>query len=974
MLEVGTTLHGFIVLESEDLPEIDGRAYVLRHETSGARLLYLQNDDENKAFSIAFKTPPADDTGVFHILEHSVLCGSERFPVKEPFVNLLKTSMQTFLNALTFPDKTMYPVASTNEQDLLNLADVYLDAVFHPAIYTNRHIFEQEGWHYELAGEGDDERLVYNGVVFNEMKGAMSNPESVLMRSLNHAMFPGTPYAFESGGDPRSIPQLTYEQFLDEHARHYNAANSYVTLYGDLDIDRMLEFLDERYFRDAPVPKGAPNTFGAVEPVVAEAVERMDTAPENACVGLGYAAGASGDYDRMLACEILLDAIMGHNESPIKRAVLDAGIGGDCTAHLSDEQVVPAAVFTLRNAKPDAAARFREIVEGEAARLAKEGIPRDDLEASFEQMAFSLRERDYGMADGVILSIIALSGWLYNDGDATTYLKYEGPLARLRAGMDEGYFERLLEDLLVDNGHRACVTIEPAETGSAAEEAAELAAIYEGLDEAGREAIKADVEALRLHQGTPDAPEDLAKLPQLHVSDIGPAKPSARGNLVTDGKIPFLHYDLPTRGIAYLRLYFDLSDIPLEDLPYVTLLALLLGGLDTSRRTAAELDTMRRRNLGATNIYTETFASCRDADLVSPKLVVFAAGLSEKLQSLADIPREIWAETRFEDAGRMRDILVQRRIAFERGLIAMGTAIAQSRAAAHLFQKAAVSDILDGLEFYFFLRDLVDAFDERFDGLRAKLYEVRDKVFGGRNILASFTGSAQDCEAFWAYAGDLGLGHVEHDRADGLPLGFAPRAELPALEPVSEAFSIPADVAFTARAGRMGFRSDESVGLWLVAAKALALDYLWNEVRVKGGAYGSGFSTTPAGLLRFTSYRDPHIAPTFERFDAAPSWLGAFEPSDAEMEGYIVSTVATHDAPKMPRSMSRNEDTLYFSGRPGDWRETVRGQMLSATPERIRELASAFDGFGQDAVSCVVAGAGIIEAEGVPFDRIEKVL
>ena len=373
----GVQTHGFIVQSSEPLSEIDGFAHVMRHEKSGARLLFLQNEDANKAFSIAFKTPPADDTGVFHILEHSVLCGSEKFPVKEPFVDLLKTSMQTFLNALTFPDKTMYPVASTNEQDLINLIDVYMDAVLHPAIYGKRAIFEQEGWHYELEGaEGEaiagtaafeggaaaengapdkaaiekdasGERLRYNGVVFNEMKGALSDPDSVLYHAVNRALFPDTCYAFESGGHPRAIPQLTYEGYLDTHARHYRLDNSYIVLYGNLDADRILGFLDENYLSVfEPRSDAAPNAIGIQEPRVAlDETVRMETAPENAGVGLAYVVGEARDFERVLACDILLDALMGGNESPIKRAILDAGLGGDATAYLLDSQAQPVAMF-----------------------------------------------------------------------------------------------------------------------------------------------------------------------------------------------------------------------------------------------------------------------------------------------------------------------------------------------------------------------------------------------------------------------------------------------------------------------------------------------------------------------------------------------------------------------------------------------------------------------------------------------------
>lgn len=598
LVEEAAAINGFAVESVEPLCEIDGDAIVMRHGKSGARLLFLHNADENKAFSISFKTPPVDDTGVFHILEHSVLCGSDKFPVKEPFVNLLKTSMQTFLNALTFPDKTMYPVASTNDQDLENLADVYMDAVLHPAIYRKRAVFEQEGWHYELddanAEAGTPERLRYNGVVFNEMKGALSDPESVLYRGMNAELFPGTCYAFESGGHPRAIPQLTYEGYLDTHARHYRLDNSYIVLYGDIDAECMLRFLDRRYLSAAdcaPRTPAEPNPMGECKPNVSlDAVVPMATAPENACVGLGYAIGDARDFERVLAADVLMDALMGGNESPIKRAVLDAGIGGDATAFLMDSQAMPVALFELKGAKPGAKQRFMEIVEGEAARLVADGIPRDLLEAvgARPSWSFELRERDRGMADGVVLAMNALSGWLYDDALATTYLRYEDALAHMREGLDGRYFEDVLESLIVKSNHKALLEVKPVEAEDDSEEERELAEKLVGLDEAAKQAIRDDVAELRAMQEAPDAPEALATLPRLGTSDIGAAKPDPAAVLDAACPLPCLRHELPSRHINYLYLYFDANVVAFDDVPYVTLLCMLLNKLDTAKRTAAE--------------------------------------------------------------------------------------------------------------------------------------------------------------------------------------------------------------------------------------------------------------------------------------------------------------------------------------------------------------------------------------------------
>lgn len=966
MFDVGETLHGFTVESREELAEIDGEAIVMRHAKSGARLLYLHNQDENKAFSIAFNTPPADDTGVFHILEHSVLCGSERFPVKEPFVNLLKTSMQTFLNALTYPDKTMYPVASTNEQDLMNLVDVYLDAVLHPMIRHEREIFEQEGWHYEFAGGGDgsdEAHLIYNGVVFNEMKGALSDPEGVLYRAANHALFPDSCYAFESGGDPRKIPTLTYEGFLDAHARHYRLDNSYIVLYGDLDANRMLEFLDAKYLGVAQSPApGVANPMGSFDPVVVDHhVVKMATSSENATVGVGYVIGDSRDFERVLACDVLSDALMGGNESPIKRAILDADLGGDCTAYLMDAQERPAVLFVLRHAKPGVAGEFQRIIEEQAAKLAHGGIPRDVLEASLSQMAFSLRERDRGIADGVALAMNALSGWLYDGAGATTYLHYEEPLARMRAGLDGRYFEDVLESLVCQSDHKALIDIVPSDEDADAE-ADELAATEVFLDDADKAVIRADVAALRARQEADDAPEDVAKLPQLRIADIGPAKPDPAYELRKGGALPCLAHIMPTRNVDYFYGYFNLNGLSWEDIPYVQVLCLLLGSLGTSDRTAAEVDTWSRSHLGSLKFFIDTHASWQDADDVRAVLTVSASALSEEVGSLASIPREIWETTRFDDVDRIRDILIQRRVMMEQAFTTSGHTCAASRAASYVYPIAVLQEQISGVEFYRFLCDLIARFDERSADVVARLNAVRDAVFTREGFLGSFTGSEDDYAAFWRVAGDLGL-------SAGAPLGQdALRIPVPRMK--REAFVIPSDVAYVARGfDARGFGAYH--GVWEVASNALSLDYLWNEVRVKGGAYGCGFRRAPMGYARFYSFRDPRIDETLARYAAAGEWLAGFEPSTDEMEGYIVSTVASHDAPAKPRAIARRQDAGYFSGQPADFRERVRSQMLAATPEALRSLAPALTAVGASPAVCVFGSAALIDAAAEDLERID---
>ncbi|MEE0518796.1 insulinase family protein [Slackia sp.] len=997
----GAQTHGFIVQSSEPLSEIDGFAHVMRHEKSGARLLFLQNEDANKAFSIAFKTPPADDTGVFHILEHSVLCGSEKFPVKEPFVDLLKTSMQTFLNALTFPDKTMYPVASTNEQDLINLIDVYMDAVLHPAIYGKRAIFEQEGWHYELEGaegeaiadaaafEGETvaengtpdkvaiekdasgERLRYNGVVFNEMKGALSDPDSVLYHAVNRALFPDTCYAFESGGHPRAIPQLTYESYLDTHARHYRLDNSYIVLYGNLDANRILGFLDENYLSVFESrSEAAPNAIGVQEPRVAlDETVRMETAPENAGVGLAYVVGQARDFERVLACDILLDALMGGNESPIKRAILDAGLGGDATAYLLDSQAQPVAMFQLRNANDGSAQPFMELVESEVRRLVRDGIPRDVLEASLAQMSFDLRERDRGMADGVPLAMNALAGWLYDDDMPTTYLRYEDALAHMRAGLEGRYFEDVLESLVCKSDHKALVELVPEKTEGDSEEAAELAAKLAQMDEVDKREIRDEMAALRVMQESPDAPEAVETLPRLRVSDIGPASPDPEMQVFAEGPIACLFHNVPTRKISYLYLYFGIDNLAWEDVPYLSVLGMLLSRLDTERHTAAELDVLMRLHLGSLRFFADAFVDDADPSRVSLKMTVATSALSEELEQMARIPREIWETTKFDDSDKIRDILVQRRIAMEQSFANEGHVRAMNRLSSYEFKSGVLKEAMGGVDFYRFLCDLIDNFDERFDALQSRLRDVCSRVFTKRDVVASFTGSKADREIFFHMAGDFGL-PGEARIFDGKPSAPAFGEKIP--EPVMkrEAFIVPSDVCYVAKGSDVGALGAYA-GEWQVLASALSFDYLWNEVRVKGGAYGVGFRRTPEGFGRFYSFRDPAVDPTLERFDAAGSWLASFDPSEEEMEGYIVSTVASHDAPAKPRQVARRQDAQFFCEKPAGYRERLRAEKLATTPEKLRACSTALDEVAQRGSICVFGGEDVVRASAGEFNVIE---
>lgn len=994
-LSPNDALHGFTVRTREQLPEIDGTAYVLDHAKSGAKLLYLQNSDTNKAFSIAFKTPPADNTGVFHILEHSVLCGSDKFPVKEPFVDLLKSSMQTFLNAMTFPDKTMYPVASTNDKDLLNLMDVYLDAVLHPAIYQKRAIFEQEGWHFEFAADveaaegdslegdavamtetqDDSAHLTLNGVVYNEMKGALSDADSVLYDELQAALFPDTAYRFESGGTPRAIPDLTYEGYLDEHRRHYRLDNSYLTLYGNVDLDRMLAFLDESYLspvsneeaaRDAARAEAGlapliPHALDTQKPVKnLGAVKRMPTAPENACIGMGCVVGNASERTRIIAIDILIDALLGSNEAPVKRMLLDKNLGDDIQAFLADGLLQPFAMIEAKGIEGNAAARFQPAVENAFRSIVESGIDSELIEASLSRAEFIMREREYGMADGVALSMAALSGWLYDDALATAYLRYEADFALLREKLHEGYFEQLITEVFLENNHMAVAEVQPVEGDEDAYEAERLEKVEASMTPEDFVRVAHEEAELRRLQTEPDAPEALATLPRLAVADIGSAPKEPSYGLVEGTPVPCLRHNIPTHGIAYAYRYFNLNRVSFEELPYVSILNLVLGKLGTTSHTAAEIDTLVQGKLGNLSFFAEVYEGDGDPNDLMPKLVVSASSLSENVDALDSLPREIMLDTDFSDTAKIKDILQQRRLGIEQSFSAAGHGAAMLRVASYYLPAGVMREQLGGVDFYRFLKDLLSHFDDRAESLTARLTDLAQRLFSDDNCTISFTGTDDDFSRFWKTGGIIGRTSL------GSQTLILP-------EPVirNEAFIVPTDVCYAALgADRRAFDASYT-GVWQVAARALSYDYLWSEVRVKGGAYGAGFGTARSGNMRFYSYRDPRVDETLARFAGAADYLRTFNPEQSVMEGYVVSTVAGLDTPLKARVQARRQDGDYFSGRTPQTRRQSREDMLAANANTIQGLADTLARATSANARCVFGNKDILGAAHTPFTVVD---
>ncbi|MDD6785479.1 MAG: insulinase family protein [Eggerthellales bacterium] len=949
---------GFSLVETTEVPEISATAYVMRHDATAARLLFLKCDDENKAFSISFRTPPQDSTGVFHILEHSVLCGSNKFPVKEPFVNLLKTSMQTFLNAMTFPDKTMYPVASTNDQDLLNLADVYLDAVFHPAIYQKETIFQQEGWHYEREGE---EGLAYNGVVFNEMKGALSEPEDMLCNLVNAGLFPHSPYGFESGGLPSDIPNLTYQQFLDEHRRHYSPANSYIILYGDINLAPLLALIDQHLNAAPTWPDMPARTIALQEPVVnLGGTYEMDIPAENACCGVGYVMGDACDFTQINAMGVLLDALTGSNEAPLKRALLNEGISDDVDFVLRDSMAQPYVLAYAKGIAPGTLDTFHQLVTKHVTALVEKGIDPELIEAALSHEEFILRERDFGYADGVINAMTALSGWLYDDNCPIEALRYEECFAFLRQQISQGYFERLAQRVFLQNNHIASGEIVAATSQNTAEaERLESAARTMGAE--GLAAVDQTVAALRAAQEAPDSPAALATLPQLSPADITDARPWASFGLDPAAPVPCLRHTVETHGIAYFQLYYNLDIIPYQELPYAAILAYVLGKLSTPRWSAAQIDTLVQSKMGTLAINPKIVCKDNDVNSFFAGIGVGASCLEPKIANAMEIVNEVLARTDFSDVSRIKAILTQLRIQLEQSFTGNGHSVAMGRVGSYLRKGSLVGQQMNGIDLYLFLKDLLSNFDQRANELTAKLQAMAQIIFNSANLLASFTGSQVAYETFLAAlpaAADVAAPAV---------------LEVPQPEIKREAFVVPTDVTYTALGYDRRLLPDAPAyhGSQMMVSNAASLDWIWNEVRVKGGAYGGGLRIPAKNDICFYSYRDPRIDETIARYRATAQWLAEFAPDQREFEGYVVSTVANIDNPQKARAIIVAQNNAFLQGRDANFRLQARGEVLASTPEQMRAFAATLEAAASQPCYCTVGNKGIIEKARTDFNVVE---
>lgn len=960
---------GFRELSRTYVEEIPAEVLELEHEKTGARLLAFLNDDDNKVFTIAFTTPPPSSNGLPHILEHSVLNGSRKYPSKEPFVELLKGSLATFLNAMTYPDKTVYPVASRNEKDFFNLVDVYLDAVFFPRLKEDPHILMQEGWHYELLGE--DQPLEIRGVVYNEMKGAYSSPEAVLFKAVQEELFPDTPYRFDSGGDPAVIPTLDQKTFVAFHDTYYHPSNSRILVYGDVNLEALLKKLDEEYlsrFERKEVHAALPLQPPFPEPKWAKARYSLPrgTSPEGKDY-LTFAAVAAGadEPDVHMALSVLTAVLVESPAAPLKKALLDAGLGEDVMAFFTDDLQQPVFAVAVKNGRRERAEEFVRVLKEELQRLVKEGLPKKLLLSSLTQLEFRLREADMrGFPKGLAISLQALTPWVYG-ADPLGYLRYEKILPRLKEGVEKGYFEALIEERLLKNPHALYLVLEATEGLFDEEEEKlkkELAEKKAQLSEEEKSRIMAETQALLKRQTEPDAPEVLALLPLLQREDVAPRGEAIPTEEERRGRRRFLYHPVDGRGIGYVNLYVPLRHLEVEEIPWASLLFYLLGKVDTRRRSYADVADEIGLRFGQLTMGVETFHQAFSADHYETYGVVRWRALQDKIPSAWELLLEILKESLLENRERIQTLLLEQRSRMEMSLYWQGHEIAAQRALSLFSPSARMRDMADGVGYFLFLKEVLQRMKERPQEVLEKLQDLYGRIFAGEELIYSFTGGEKEKATFLkAFEGGEAL-------MGGEAVGAAPRPFSPG--PRSEGLLSGARVQYVAKAGKV---QGKPTGIWRVVQTVVRLDYLWNRVRVKGGAYGALFQLSRAGEVALASYRDPHLEETLKTFDGLADYLRTFDTDEREMTKYVIGTIRGLDQPLTPSMKGERADAMVLTGLSQEVLDREREEILRARPEDIRETASLFASLPEEGYVCVLGGSERLQAEKERFQVLTPV-
>ena len=962
------------ILDEHRVEDVQSDGFILRHKKSGARIAILSNNDDNKVFYIGFRTPPEDETGVPHIIEHTTLCGSKKFPVKDPFIELAKGSLNTFLNAMTYPDKTVYPVASCNDQDFKNLMDVYLDAVFNPNITKYEEIFKQEGWHYELTGKDDE--LKINGVVYNEMKGAYSSPDEVLSSQIYRSLFPDNTYSKDSGGNPEYIPKLTYEAYLDFYHKYYHPSNSYIYLYGDMDVVERLEWLDKEYLSQYEYKKvnseiNKQPAFDEIKNVEAQYSITMDDSQENKTY-LSYNRVVGDTLDKMLyqAFDVLDYALVSSPGAPVKQALIDAGIGDDVYGSYDAGILQPVFSFVAKNANASQADEFESIIENTLKEVVKTGINKEALLAGINSSEFKFREADFGQfPKGLLFGLNCLDSWLFDDMKPFIHLECLDTFAKLRRAVDTDYFEKLIQEYLLDNTHGSSVTVKPKRgLGNEKEEALakELSDYKASLSDEEIKKLVEDTEHLKKYQEEPSSDEDLRKLPMLTRADMKKnAMPFSNiEDELLDVKV--VRHDIESNGIDYISFLFDAGDFEQSELGYLGFFTNALGLVSTEKYSYTDLANATNIYTGGISTGTASHPDIKDRNNFVFKFEVKLKVLEKNLDKALELMEQMLLASDFSDTKRLGELVAQIKARLQANLSSSGHLVAAMRSMSSFSRYALYQDELKGIAFYRSICRIEKELSESPERVSDKLAAIAKKLFARNRMLISFTGNN---EAYGNAKPSLEKVIAGFNKMSTI----GKQAEVH-FNTAKEAFVDASQIQYVAKTGDFVCEGYEYTGALRLLRIILSYDYLWINVRVKGGAYGCMNTFLRSGESYFVSYRDPNLSDTLDVYDGIPEYIKSFSPDERDMTKYIIGTFSALDTPMNPEAKGSRSLSAYLEGITYEQIQKERDEILNAQPEDIRRLADLVEAVLKKDSICVIGNENMIKESAGLFENVEKLI
>lgn len=962
------------ILNEHRVEDVQSDGFILRHKKSGARIAILSNNDDNKVFYIGFRTPPEDETGVPHIIEHTTLCGSKKFPVKDPFIELAKGSLNTFLNAMTYPDKTVYPVASCNDQDFKNLMDVYLDAVFNPNITKYEEIFKQEGWHYELTGKDDE--LKINGVVYNEMKGAYSSPDEVLSSQIYRSLFPDNTYSKDSGGNPEYIPKLTYEAYLDFYHKYYHPSNSYIYLYGDMDVVERLEWLDKEYlslydYKKVNSEINKQPAFDEIKNVEAQYSITMDDSQENKTY-LSYNRVVGDSLDEMLyqAFDVLDYALVSSPGAPVKQALIDAGIGDDVYGSYDAGILQPVFSFVAKNANASQADEFESIIENTLKEVVKTGINKEALLAGINSSEFKFREADFGQfPKGLLFGLNCLDSWLFDDMKPFIHLECLDTFAKLRRAVDTDYFEKLIQEYLLDNTHGSSVTVKPKRgLGNEREEALakELSDYKASLSDEEIDKLIEETEHLKKYQEEPSSDEDLRKLPMLTRADMKKEAMPFSNIEDTLSDVKVVRHDIESNGIDYISFLFDAGDFAQSELGYLGFFTNALGLVSTENYSYTDLANATNIYTGGISTGTASHPDINDRNNFVFKFEVKLKVLEKNLDKALELMEQMLLSSDFTDTKRLGEIVAQIKARLQANLSSSGHLVAAMRSMSSFSRYALYQDELKGIAFYRSICRIEKELFESPESVSDKLAAIAKKLFARNRMLISFTGNSE------AY-GNAKLSLEKVIAGFNKMSAIGNQAEVH-FNTAKEAFIDASQIQYVAKTGDFICEGYEYTGALRLLRIILSYDYLWINVRVKGGAYGCMNTFLRSGESYFVSYRDPNLSDTLDVYDRIPEYIKSFSPDERDMTKYIIGTFSALDTPMNPEAKGSRSMSAYLEGITYEQIQKERNEILNAQPENIRRLADLVEAVLKKDSICVIGNENMIKESAGLFENVEKLI